>query len=337
MENMEYLGFNNIYKNKKVLVTGHTGFKGSWLVTWLLMMDAKVVGISDRIPTEPSLFKLLNLKNKITHYFEDVRNKERICEIINDEKPDFLFHLAAQPIVSLSYKEPLETLSTNIMGTANVLDSLRDTDFDCTVIVVTRDKCYDNVEWRWGNKETDQLGCKDIYSGSKGGAEIVTKSYYHSFFNQKNSKIRLMTVRAGNIIGGGDWAMDRIVPDLIRAYGSKNKLQIRSPQATRPWQHVLDPLSGYLLLGEKLYNDINLNGESYNLGPRHDINKTVVELVEDLSHNWNGLGTENNYKITSNKPFNESTLLKLNKFTEDQIKVYCQLAIERKRSWIIKK
>ncbi len=164
---MEYLGFNNIYKDKKVLITGHTGFKGSWLVTWLDMMGAKVIGISEKIPTQPSLFELLNIKDRITHYFEDIRNKESINKIINDEKPDFLFHLAAQPIVSLSYQDPLETISTNIMGTANILDSLRETDFKCTVVIVTSDKCYDNVEWVWGYKETDHMGGKDIYSGVK--------------------------------------------------------------------------------------------------------------------------------------------------------------------------
>ena len=375
MENMEYLGFNDIYKNKTVLITGHTGFKGSWLVTWLTMMGANVVGISEKIPTKPSLFELLNIEDRITHYFEDIRNKDAIEKIINNEKPDFLFHLAAQPIVSLSYQDPLDTISTNIMGTANILDSLRNTDFKCTVVVVTSDKCYDNVEWVWGYKETDHLGGKDIYSGSKGGAELITKSYYHSFFKKKNSKIRLATVRAGNIIGGGDWALDRIVPDLIRAWNANEKLIIRSPNATRPWQHVLDPLSGYLLVGEKLYGNIELNGDAFNFGPRHEINKPVIELVEDLAIIWNFKDPEDSYEILGNKTFDEASLLKLNcdksllqlkwlpvlyynefidftgkwyheyrdnrknllKYTEDQIKEYCKLAKERDLKWMEKK
>jgi len=372
MENMEYLGFNNIYKGKKVLITGHTGFKGSWLALWLLMMDAKVVGISEKVPTEPSLFKLLNLEEKISHYFEDIRNKEKLEKIIKEEKPDFLFHLAAQPIVSLSYKDPLETISTNVMGTANILDSLRDTDFECSVIVVTSDKCYDNVEWFWGYKETDHLGGKDIYSGSKGGAELIAKSYYHSFFKKPNSKIRLASVRAGNIIGGGDWALDRIVPDLIRAWSIDKKLKIRSPYATRPWQHVLDPLSGYLLVGEKLHKNIKLNGDAFNFGPRHEINKPVIELVSDLAKIWGFKNPEESYEILENKTFDEASLLKLNcdksllqlrwlpvlyynefieftgswyheftgnkenllNFTQNQIMDYCHKANERELLWM---
>lgn len=369
---MEYLGFNEIYKNKKVLITGHTGFKGSWLVTWMNMMGAKVVGVSERVPTNPSLFELLNIEDRITHYFEDIRNKEGIQKIILEEKPDFLFHLAAQPIVSLSYKDPLDTISTNIMGTANILDSLRFADFKCTVVVVTSDKCYDNVEWVWGYKETDHLGGKDIYSGSKGGAELITKSYYHSFFKKENSKVRLASVRAGNIIGGGDWALDRIVPDMIRAWSIGEKLKIRSPQATRPWQHVLDPLSGYLLVGQELYKNFDLNGGAFNFGPRHEVNKPVIELVSDLAKLWGFNKPEDSYEITDNKTFDEASLLKLNcdksmiqlkwlpvlfydefinftgnwyhefienrdnllQYTEKQVYQYCQLAKERKLQWM---
>lgn len=372
---MEYLGFNDVYKNKKVLITGHTGFKGAWLVTWLSMMGADIVGISEKVPTDPSLFELLNIEERITHYFEDIRNQAEVKKIILDEKPDFLFHLAAQPIVSLSYNDPLDTISTNIMGTANILDSLRYADFGCTVVVVTSDKCYDNVEWVWGYKETDHLGGRDIYSGSKGGAELITKSYYHSFFKKKGSKIRLATVRAGNIVGGGDWALDRIVPDLIRAWNSNKKLKIRSPNATRPWQHVLDPLSGYLLVGEFLSKNAELNGEAYNFGPRHEINKPVIELVKDLAKTWGFKKTEDSYEITTaDKSFHEASLLKLNcdksllqlkwlpvlyydefisftgnwyqkfinnkedllNFTEGQIIEYCKLAKKRKLKWMKK-
>ena len=215
---MESLGvrmFNNVYKNKTVLVTGHTGFKGSWLTNWLLNLGAKVVGVSDCIPTQPSLFEVLNLEQKISHHFCDIRNFEKLNEIITVAKPDFLFHLAAQPIVSLSYSEPLSTISTNVIGTANVLESLRNLDNNCTAIIITSDKCYENIEWEWGYKETDHVGGKDIYSGSKGAAEVIFHSYQQSFFNGKNNHIRLATGRACNVIGGGDWAKDRIVVDCM--------------------------------------------------------------------------------------------------------------------------
>lgn len=312
MENMERLGFNNVYAGKKVLITGNTGFKGSWLTTWLLSLGAKVAGISNGVPTEPSLFKILDLESKITFYNEDVRHTKRVKEIVTSERPDFVFHLAAQPIVSLSYEDPLETISTNTMGVANVLDSLRNTDFKCTVVVVTSDKCYDNVEWVWGYKETDKLGGKDIYSGSKGAEELIAKSYYHSFFSKPESNIRLVTVRAGNIIGGGDWAKDRIVPDTIRAWGNNELLEMRSPHATRPWQHVLDPLSAYLYVGDKLNQDIGFNGESFNFGPRQEFNTSVLELVRDLASIYGFSNVEKSYKIIEERKFNEATLLKLN-------------------------
>ena len=306
MESMERLGFNDTYRDK------NTGFKGSWLTTWLLSLGAKVIGISNGIPTKPSLFELIKLEDEITHYVEDVRNTEGIRKIVQTERPDFIFHLAAQPIVSLSYEDPLETISTNTMGIANVLDSLREVDFNCVVVVVTSDKCYDNVEWVWGYKETDYLGGKDIYSGSKGAEELISKSYYHSFFNKPDSHVRMVTVRAGNIIGGGDWAKDRIVPDVIRAWSKNDVLNMRSPAATRPWQHVLDPLSGYLLVGQRLDENPDLNGDAYNFGPRQEFNTSVLELVEDLAKIWGFNRIEDGYKIIEKKPFDEATLLKLN-------------------------
>ena len=309
---MERLGFSNVYSNKKVLITGNTGFKGSWLTTWLLSLGAKIVGISNGIPTNPSLFELLKLENEITHYYEDVRNTDEIRKIIRSEKPDFIFHLAAQPIVSLSYEDPLETISTNTMGVANVLDSLRESDFDCRVVVVTSDKCYDNVEWVWGYKETDKLGGKDIYSGSKGAEELIAKSYYHSFFSKPDSNVRVITVRAGNIIGGGDWAKDRIIPDTIRAWSNSEVLEIRSPYATRPWQHVLDPLSGYLFVGQKLLESSEFNGETFNFGPRQEFDESVLELVKDLAGIWGFDNINESYQIIEKRKFNEATLLKLN-------------------------
>ena len=198
--------FKNIYKDKKVLITGNTGFKGSWLSVWLLSLGAKVVGISKDIPTHPSMFEKLDLQSKIKHYTEDIRNLDAIKEIIDNEEPEFLFHLAAQPIVSTSYSDPIETISSNVMGTANVLEALKVLNKKCTTIIITSDKAYDNVEQIWGYKENDQMGGKDIYSGSKGAAELIIKSYYHSFFKNTDSNVKFSIARAGNVIGGGDWA-----------------------------------------------------------------------------------------------------------------------------------
>ena len=302
--------FNNVFKGKKVLITGNTGFKGSWLTVWLLKLGADVYGISKDIPTNPSMFKSLNLEGKITFFQEDIRNDSRIIEIVRRVSPDFVFHLAAQPIVVTSYKEPLETISTNVIGTANVLESLRILNKKCTAVIITSDKCYDNVEWVWGYKETDALGGKDIYSGSKGAAELVFKSYYHSFF-KKQDKIKIVSARAGNVIGGGDWADYRIVPDCIRAWINGESVEIRSPKATRPWQHVLEPLSGYLNLAQSLYFEDNLNGESFNFGPHSEYTKTVKELLDDLSIKWN-LKQEASYLADKTSEFHEAGLLKLN-------------------------
>jgi CDP-glucose 4,6-dehydratase len=303
--------FKNIYKDKKVLVTGNTGFKGSWLTVWLLQMGAKVYGISKDIPTKPSLFEVLDLNNKIAYYQQDIRDFENVKKIIGDIRPDFVFHLAAQPIVSYSYENPLETLSSNVIGTANILEALRILNFPCVAVMITSDKCYDNVEWVWGYKETDALGGKDIYSGSKGAAELICKSYFHSFFKKEASKVRIATARAGNVIGGGDWALDRIVPDCMRAWNEKKSVEIRSPQATRPWQHVLEPLSGYLQLGAELAENKELNGENFNFGPKSENNHTVETLLHDLSKIWK-IPENSAYQITDNITFHEAGLLKLN-------------------------
>lgn len=304
--------FCDVYRGKKVLVTGNTGFKGSWLTTWLLSLGADVYGISLDIPSKPSMFEELRLAEKITHFTEDIRNYERLNEIINQISPDFVFHLAAQPIVSLSYREPLDTLSSNVMGTANVLDVLRQYKKLCTAVIITSDKCYDNVEWIWGYKETDGLGGKDIYSGSKGAAELVFKSYYHSFFKQPGHPVRIATARAGNVIGGGDWALDRIVPDCMRSWSKGDVVEIRSPKATRPWQHVLEPLSGYLQLGSELFQKPELNGESFNFGPQAEYSHTVRELLEHMSVRWHFDDPKKAYQVTGDVKFHEAGLLKLN-------------------------
>jgi CDP-glucose 4,6-dehydratase len=304
--------FDNSFKNKKVLITGNTGFKGSWLTSWLIKLGSDVYGISVDIPTKPSMYEVLHLENKITHYQEDIRNYPALKNIISEIKPDYLFHLAAQAIVVGSYKNPHETITTNVIGTTNVLEALREINHNCTAVIITSDKCYDNVEWVWGYKETDLLGGKDIYSGSKGAAEIIFKSYYHSFFkNNEKSNIRAATVRAGNVIGGGDWADYRIVPDCIKAWINKESVEIRSPKATRPWQHVLEPLSGYLNTAMILNNGGNINGESFNFGPHAEYSKTVKELLEDLSVYW-ALDQSPSYPSKVTTEFHEAGLLKLN-------------------------
>ena len=312
MDGLVNIMFDNIYQNKKVLVTGHTGFKGSWLTTWLLKLGADVIGISKGIPTQPSMFEVLKLTDKVQNYTFDICNFDSLAQVILDEKPDFVFHLAAQAIVSKSYSGPLETIASNVMGTTNLLESLRISNHKCSAIIITSDKAYDNVEQIWGYKENDQMGGRDIYSGSKGAAELLIKSYYHSFFKSDESNVRLTIARAGNVIGGGDWAKDRIIVDAVVAWHKSEKVEIRSPDATRPWQHVLEPLSGYLHLGGRLYCDKEFNGECFNFGPRAEQNRTVKELLENLSKYWNFGDVSDAFTITDNIPFHEAGLLKLN-------------------------
>jgi CDP-glucose 4,6-dehydratase len=306
------LMFGQIYAGKRVLVTGHTGFKGSWLTTWLLKLGATVAGFSDAIPTQPSMFEQTGLAGSIEHHLGDVRDLAAVTRVIADFKPDFVFHLAAQAIVSTSYSDPLGTITTNVIGTANVLEALRQLNPDCVAVMITSDKCYENVEWVWGYKETDHLGGRDIYSGSKGAAEVIIHSYIESFFRKPECKVRVATGRAGNVIGGGDWARDRIVVDCMRGWSEGKPVEIRSPAATRPWQHVLEPLSGYLTLGAALARDAALHGEAFNFGPRAEQNRTVLDLLGDLSKKWNFASLDDAYRVTANIPFHEAGLLKLN-------------------------
>jgi CDP-glucose 4,6-dehydratase len=362
--------FQNKFRNKKVLITGHTGFKGSWLTAWLLQCGAKIVGISKDIPTKPSMFESLNLKNKISHYFLDIRELEPLRKIILNESPDFIFHLAAQAIVSISKENPSETISTNALGTMNLLEVLRSYGKNCSVVFITSDKCYDNLEWVWGYKETDKLGGKDIYSGSKAAAEVILNSYLQTFFTNDHP-VKIGIGRAGNVLGGGDWAKDRIVVDSVKAWGNKKPVFIRAPRSTRPWQHVLEPLSGYLHLAVQLNEKKNLHSQAFNFGPRADQNKSVIDLIIDISKGWD-LPKNNIFNVDKNNIFNESKLLKLNcdkalfhlewesnleyketvnfvsewyweyyqsnsknilEKTISQIERYCELAIKRKRIW----
>ena len=302
--------FSNIYSGKKVLITGHTGFKGSWLCVWLLKLGADVVGISKDIPTQPSMFEELNIAKRVKSIETDIRDLSSICEIIRAEQPDYIFHLAAQAIVSTSYSDPVDTISTNVIGTLNILEALRTFEHKCIAVMITSDKCYDNVEWVWGYRETDHLGGKDVYSGSKGAAELVIKSYISSFFHSDHP-VKLAIGRAGNVIGGGDWAKDRIVVDCMEAWSEKHSVEIRSPKATRPWQHVLEPLSGYLSIADQLSRNKELNGESFNFGPHAEYSKTVKELLDDLSKYWD-LKQAPSYLSKELSEFHEAGLLKLN-------------------------
>ena len=304
------MAFNHIYKGKKVLITGNTGFKGSWLSVWLNALGAEVYGYSLNIPTNPSMFEILDLEKKIRHQWGDIRDKQELNNYIQHVKPDFIFHLAAQAIVSFSFKDPFETVTTNVVGTTSVLDCMRDITWDCTCILITSDKVYDNEKWIWGYRENDRLGGKDMYSGSKGAAELIIQSYRHSFI-QNMPHLKMGIARAGNVIGGGDWAQDRIVVDCMKAFLCGETVEIRCPEATRPWQHVLEPLSGYLTLGQYLQEGLVENGEAFNFGPPAGQTKTVLELTHDLIELW-GLDPDEYLSIKDETPFHEATLLKLN-------------------------
>lgn len=304
--------FSNVYSGKKILVTGHTGFKGSWLTSWLLKLDAQVCGVSKDVPTNPSMFVELELEKSIQHFICDIQDYNSLQKIVSNFQPDFVFHLAAQAIVSESYDEPLATISTNVIGTANILEALRNLTKPCVAVIITSDKCYENVEWEWGYKETDHVGGKDIYSGSKGAAEIIFHAYKESFFSDSNQNIMMASARAGNVIGGGDWARDRIVVDCFESWAKGRSVEIRSPNATRPWQHVLEPISGYLTLGESLTRNSYLHGHSFNFGPKSEKNKTVLELLNDLSSYWGFESNKDGFIVTDNIPFHEAGLLKLN-------------------------
>ncbi len=294
----------HIFKNKKVLITGHTGFKGSWLSLWMSMLGAKVYGVSLSIPTSPSHFDFLNLKF-VQDFRVDVSKSAKVKKIIQDIQPDFIFHLAAQPLVSQSYDDPLFTYRTNIMGTANILNALRFVKNECVAVMITSDKSYDNLEIKRGYHEKDRLGGSDPYSGSKGAAELVIKSYVKSFFS--NNNVRIGVGRAGNVIGGGDWAKNRIIPDAIKSIKNKEKLIIRSPNATRPWQHVLEPLSGYLSLAIDLKYSKKNNGQAFNFGPSFNSDYTVNDVLFELKKKLLQL----EWNIEQTEKFKESTLLKL--------------------------
>ena len=299
------------FKGKKILITGHTGFKGSWLTLWLIKLGAKVIGYSLEPPTKPSLFEILNLKEKIVHIIGDIRDEEKLKNIFKKYKPEIVFHLAAQSLVRFSYKEPKLTYETNVIGTLNVLEAVRETKSVRVVIIVTSDKCYENKEWVYGYRENDPLRGYDPYSSSKACAELVVEAYRSSFFNPKNygkgHQVALATVRAGNVIGGGDWQVDRLIPDCVKALSKGKPIKIRNPNAIRPWQHVLEPLSGYLLLAQKMWEEPNKYCEAWNFGPYEKDIATVKEIVKKVINLW-GKGK---YEVESDTQFHEAGLLRL--------------------------
>ncbi len=318
--------FNDIYRNKKVLITGHTGFKGSWLAIWLKELGAEVIGYALDPPSEPSNFVATGLQNKIIHVHGDIRDLDRLLDTFTEHKPEFVFHLAAQPLVRLSYDEPKLTFDTNIGGTVNVCEAVRKTPSVKVLINITSDKCYENREWVWGYRENDPMGGHDPYSASKGAMEIVCAAYLKSFFGKPGGttqsprksgvstripdvRLGFATVRAGNVIGGGDWGKDRLVPDCIRALSTGQTIGIRSPRAVRPWQHVLEPLSGYLRLGAALYHDPQKYSGPWNFGPDDRSHLTVAAMTDLLIKYWGSGAWED---LSDPHAPHEANLLKLN-------------------------
>lgn len=272
------------WQSKRVLMTGHTGFKGSWLSLWLQSMGAELRGVALAPPTTPSLFDTARVAQGMDHRVADIRDYDTIRELVSDFKPEILIHMAAQPLVRLSYQQPIETYATNVMGTVHVLEAARRAGSVRAIVNITTDKCYDNREWAWGYREDEAMGGHDPYSSSKGCAELVSSAYRKSFLAEAG--IAMATARAGNVIGGGDWALDRLVPDTLRALEKGQPVQIRNPNATRPWQHVLEPLSGYLLLAEKLHEQGQTFAEGWNFGPHDKDARPVQWIVEQLCQSW---------------------------------------------------
>lgn len=298
-----------IFRDANVLVTGNTGFKGSWLSFWLHQLGANVVGVSNLVPTKPSLFESLRSSELYRTFFMDINETEKLANLISETKPQFLFHLAAQSLVGKGYSNPLETWRANTLGTASVLEALRISSAkDVNAVFVTSDKVYKNHEWAWGYRENDELGGNDPYGNSKAAAELVIQSFSESTaIREKN--VRVVSVRAGNVVGGGDWSDGRIVPDAVRAWTAKEPLLLRSPNSTRPWQHVLEPLGGYLLIASGLAENEISTGQSFNLGPSEFESKTVFQLVTKLGQTLHGL--DELTQFAENRILEENNLLRL--------------------------
>ncbi len=295
------------WKGKRVFLTGHTGFKGSWLSLWLQSMGATVKGYSLPPQTNPNLFDIASVAQYMESQFGDIRDLDELSASMQTFEPEILIHMAAQPLVRLSYKDPVDTYTTNVIGTVNVLEAARKCLHLKAIVSVTTDKCYENREWEWGYRENEPMGGHDPYSSSKGCAELVTAAYRASFFNTPNSA-SLASARAGNVIGGGDWAEDRLIPDILRAFELNEPVVVRNPLSTRPWQHVLEPLSGYLVLAQHLYNDGAAFAQAWNFGPRDEDCKPVSWILEKMVDKW---GEGASWKLDQNNNPHEARFLKL--------------------------
>jgi len=303
--------FNNIYHNRRVLITGHTGFKGSWLCLLLNQLGAEVYGFALDPPTHPSLFQEAKIDQLITSFIGDVRDLDHLQEVLQKVQPEIVIHMAAQPLVRESYKIPVETYSINVMGTVHLLEACRNTSSVKAVVNVTTDKCYENREWHWGYRENEPMGGYDPYSNSKGCSELVTSSYRNSYFNPKDYQkhgVAVASARAGNVIGGGDWADDRLIPDFIRAISRGEKVKIRSPYAIRPWQHVLEPLTGYLTLAAKLFMEGAKYAQGWNFGPDDNDAQNVEWITNAICNLW---GENASYEVDTNPQPHEANYLKL--------------------------
>jgi len=300
----------DLFLNKKVLITGHTGFKGAWLTAWLKQLGANLVGISLDPPSEINHYDVANMAVGMENLCIDICDCESLEKAVISIQPDFVFHLAAQALVRSSYETPVDTWKTNVLGTLHVLEALRKLDKQCAAVIITSDKCYDNVEWVWGYRESDPMGGPDPYSASKGAAELAIRSHIRSYFHKETSKVRVASARAGNVIGGGDWAAARIVPDCVKAWSIDSQVLLRNPNSTRPWQHVLEPLSGYLTLAIALFQRPEIHGEPFNFGPQAQQNHSVLELVEEMALHWSKVSWQD-LSDSSAGPY-ESDLLKLN-------------------------
>lgn len=311
---MEKVGLNlvlqktnpDFWRGKRVLITGHTGFKGSWLSLWLQSMGVTLRGIALEPPTEPALFAVARVAEGMQHHIVDIRDFAAVKAHMDEFQPEIVIHMAAQPLVRLSYSQPVETYATNVMGTVHVLEAARKAGSVKAIVNITTDKCYANHEWVWGYREDEPMGGHDPYSNSKGCAELVSSAYRKSFLEKAG--IAMATARAGNVIGGGDWALDRLVPDILRALEKRESVLIRNPHAIRPWQHVLEPLSGYLLLAERLYLHGQLDAEGWNFGPRDEDARPVQWIVEYLCEHWGGGAT---WALQSGNHPHEASFLKL--------------------------
>tara|TARA_Y100000389_G_C17470712_1_gene530440 strand:+ start:687 stop:1739 length:1053 start_codon:yes stop_codon:yes gene_type:complete len=296
------------FKGKKVLVTGHTGFKGSWLVAWLYLLKAEILGISLNPSTKQNHFDLIKKKIKIKDKRIDLKNYSRVHKIINNFKPDIIFHLAAQALVSKSYLDPKLTFETNTIGTLNILNSVKKFKKNCIIVIITSDKCYQNKELKRSYHENDVLGGDDFYSASKASSEILVNAFFKSFIKDKKKNIKMGTARAGNVVGGGDWSDDRLIPDCVKKWSNNEKVTIRNPESTRPWQHVLEALSGYLTLAYNLQIKPKLSGNSFNFSNNSIKNISVKNFLLKFKINWKN----SKWKIKKNRSFHENSLLQLN-------------------------